>query len=138
MIIKNVTHNFKKTSLTELYSDHNPVQIEIEADEVRIHRKKKWTDWKKFENNLVIKQTKINDKNDIEKGIKNLQGQIEQTLKDSTTNIYGNKQKTLPQHILEKIQKKNKARKQYFITLSPQDTTILNKLNNEVNQKINN
>lgn len=135
-IIKNVTTNYVVHVINELYSDHDPITKEIQINAVTTDKKKKWINWQNFQKDLNIIPHQIKNKIDIENAVINLQTEIQAKLEKHSTNVSDVVQKTVPQFIINKLKEKNKARKRYFLTLSPTDKTILNKLTNEVKYEL--
>ena len=107
------------TVLHELSSDHNPVTIELGAQQVneieKVGLDYKKANWKAFRQRLnqeITINSKINTTEQIEKEVQQLTNRIQNAVAETIpTKPLKAMQDEIPEHIKEMIRKRNKTRK---------------------------
>jgi hypothetical protein len=140
-LAKNVTHQIRLTVINELDSDHIPVLMHIgneanEPDSICYDK----TDWSKFtEHNAATLGNipRIHTEEDLERAVEWLENGIKTSI-DAVTKRFSEPRTryTIPQHIVELIRAKNRARKIARRTGYPIDRTTANRLQFEVKQAL--
>jgi hypothetical protein len=140
-LAKNVTHQIRVTTVDELKSDHNPVLMHIgnEANEPEVIRHAK-IDWTKFTEDIsenVGNIPRILTEDDLEQAVDWLESTITDSVENATTRFTEpTKRHTVPQHIVELIRAKNRARRTAHRTGWPIDRREANCLQFEVKQAL--
>ncbi|GFR24289.1 uncharacterized protein TNCT_625501 [Trichonephila clavata] len=137
-------HTIAATSISELTSDHNPVNFDISLSNYNSPSIStcSFPNWTKFQTVLtesIPGNPVIVNEDDIEKSISNLNNKIQEAIHaTSTYKAIHHPVSVIPSQLREKIKQKNRLRKEWQQTKYPPLKTQVNRLQREIKSAITN
>ncbi|XP_045466777.1 uncharacterized protein LOC123675461 [Harmonia axyridis] len=135
-LMKNVSANYDIETKMDLSSYHSPVILTLEIRTDRLPTDRKTINWAKFNEIIQIKRVNIESKEQVDEAIEDLEKRMIEAEVQSTKIKKIPKKRPLPLDVRILLEEKKKAKKQYRRTLNPSDKTILNKLTNDVKNRV--
>lgn len=139
-ISRNIDFNIFASTINDMSSDHLPVNFYCHTNaNLPLPSPKMKLNYEDFKNNLILDTSlyqNINSAADLDNYVATYTKNIQNAVDKSSTIIPNNNNGSPPAHIRRLITRRNRARKTWQNTRSPQDKNLFNNLNNKIKSEL--